>query len=240
MNEPGVVEPGRRLRPEMVAAVAFGIAVGGVAGGIIRGSGMLYTNLFVAGCLLLLLALAGLGGLAAALTHRTSAARALAGFAGVAVISTGVAYSIAPPFRNPNADVEHPGSVTVHVAEPAAIQWDGKATCRTGAHDPTVFIVWMPHVKVGDQWVAVLVNLGPAASPVQAKLTIAFSAPAGSFDYTASSGNGLDATLLGVDGLTGSSRFTAVRVPNPARSPGPEADRLVGTFEWACEPTPSG
>ena len=226
----------------IAVAVAAGVAVGGFAGSTIRGSGMLYTNLFVAGSLLVLLALAGLGGLAAALTQHTSAARTLAGFAGVAVITTGVAYSLASPYRSANADLLHRGSATVQVAEPAAIEWDGAAECRTGPHDPAVFMLWMPHVKVGDQWIAVLLNLDPEASPVQAeKLTIATSSPTvASAHYIASSGNGLEATLVGTNGLTGSLQFTADLVPNPARQHDPDLDRLTGTFAWTCEPTPSG
>jgi hypothetical protein len=238
VNEPGSVETRRLLRPEMIAAIAVGIAVGGVAGAIIRGSGSVYDTWFLAGCLFVLLALAGLGALAAAHAHRTSAARILAGFAGVALVTAGVAYAIAPPYRSPNADLQYPGSATVHVAEPAAIEWDGKATCRTGPHDPTVFMVWMPDVKVGDQWIAVLLNLSRGVTSVQAeKLTIAMVASA---DYVASPGSGLDATQVGINGLTGSVRFSAVPVPVPSRSPEPEPYRLTGTFEWACESTPSG
>jgi hypothetical protein len=226
------------VRPQMIAAIAVGIAVGGVAGAIIRGSGSVYDTWLLAGCLLLLLSLAGLGALAAAHTHRTSAARILAGFAGAALTTAGVTYAVAPPYRSPGADLLYPGSATVHVAEPAAIEWDGTVTCRTGPRDPTVFIVWMPDVKVGGQSIAVLLNLGPGVTSVQAeKLTIA-TVP--SADYVATPGHGLDATQVGIHGLTGSLRFSADLLPNPARSPGPEPARLTGTFEWACESTPSG
>jgi hypothetical protein len=72
VNKPGIVERWQLLRPGMVAAVVAAIAVGGWAGATIKSSGMMYTNLFVAGCLLLVLAVAGLGALAAAHTRTTA------------------------------------------------------------------------------------------------------------------------------------------------------------------------
>jgi hypothetical protein len=240
VSGPGILEASPRIRPGMVAAVAAGIAAGGVAGAIMRGSGMMYTNLFVAACLLIVVALAGLGALAAALTGRTSAARGLAGFAGVAVITTGIAYVIAPPFRDPNADPIHRGSATVHTAELAPSEWVGQVTCRTGPGDPAVFLVWMPHVRVGDKDVAVLLNLRPGATPVQAdKLTIATLSPTVIADYIASPGDGLDTTLIDATGLSGALRFSADVLPNPARLHNPEIDRVTGTFEWTCDPTRS-
>ena len=90
-------------------------------------------------------------------------------------------------------------------------------------HDPTVFLVFMPDVKLTDQWVAVLLNLSPGATSVQIDtLTLAFTSPAGSVDYIASR-DGLGWTSVGPGGLTGGSRFSADRVPSrpvrPNRSP---------------------
>jgi hypothetical protein len=240
VTEPDSADPTPRLQPAIVAAVTAGIVVGAVAGAIIRGSGMMYTNLFVAGCVLTVVALAGLGAFAAAQTRRPRPARILAWFAGITVIATVVTYWIAPPFRDANADLIHPGNATVHAAELAPSTWDGKATCRTGARDPAVFLLWMPHVRVGDRDVAVLLNLGTAATSVQAdKLTIASSSPTGSADYVASPGDGLETLLVGADGMTGRLRFSATLLPNAARLNDPELDRLTGTFEWACDPTRS-
>jgi hypothetical protein len=237
MSESGPVESRRRVRLEMGTAIVVGVALGGLAGAAIRGSGSVYDTWFLAGCLLLLLALAGLGALAAARAQRPRAAYVLAGFAGVALVASGVSYAIASPYRSPNADLLYPGSAAVHVAELVPGEWDGKATCRTGAHDSTVFMVWMPDVKVGTESIAVLLNLNPGATSVQVeKLTIAMVASA---DYVATPGNGLDATQIGANGLTGSVRFSAPFVPTPARVHDPEPNRLTGTFEWACESTPS-
>jgi len=240
VNEPDTGEPRRLSRPQMVAAVAAGIAVGGLAGAVIRGSGSVYDTWFLAGCLFLLLALAGLGGLRAARTQRTNTARILGGFAGVALITAGVAYAVAPPYRSPSADLLHRGSITVHVTQPAAMEWSGRAECRTRPHEPTVFQVFMQGLKVEDRDVMVLLHLSPGTTSLQAELTLDLLSPAGSVDYVASSGNGLDATQIAADGLSGSSRFSAVRVPVPARSPEPEPDRLTGTLEWSCGSTPSG
>ena len=97
---PEAEESGERARrrrtetgpsPGIVAAVAVGIAIGGWAGATMRGSGMLYTNLFVAACLIVVCAVVGLGALAATLTHQPGAARVLAGFTGAAVVATGIA-----------------------------------------------------------------------------------------------------------------------------------------------------
>jgi hypothetical protein len=242
VNRPGIVERGQLRRPEMVAAVVVGIVLGGVAGATFKGSGMFYSNLILGGGLLLVLALVGLGALVAALTHRTSTARVLAGFVGATVIATGVVYAVAPSYRSPTADLIHRGSVAVHVVEPGVIEWNGTATCRTRWNDPAVFLVWMQHVRVGDQSVAVLLNLGPGSTSVRAdKLTIDMLSPtAGTADYIATPGNGLDATSVGADGLTGSVRFSAPLLGNPARAQDPEIDRLSGTLEWACESAPSG
>jgi hypothetical protein len=242
VNTPGIVERWQLLRPEMVAAVVAAIAVGGWAGATIKSSGMMYTNLFVAGCLLLVLAVAGLGALAAAHTQRTSTARVLAVFAGVAAITAGVAYAIAPPYRSASADRLHRGSIALHIDQLAAIDQRTEAECRTGPNDPAVFMVFMQGLKVDGRDVMVLLNLSPGATSVQVeKITIVtMPAVAGSTDHFASSGTGLDATLVGPDGLSGSLRFSAAPVPDPARSTAPELDRLTGTFEWVCDPTPSG
>lgn len=240
MNESGAREPRRLLRPEVIIAAA-GIAVGVSAGVAIRGSGPLPTSLFLGGCLFVLVALAGLGALGAALRHRAWAARSLAAFAGGAVIAAAVAYPIAPSYRSPGADLEHRGSGTVRLDMPSAIDWHGKTTCRRRQQDSAVSTVFMPDVRIDDRWAAVLLRFDTSATPGQAELTLSFISPTeGSTDYRASSGAGLDPTLVAADRLSGSMRFAAMRLPGQGRSPDPVRDRLTGAFGWACEPSPSG
>lgn len=234
MNKPGVVERWQLLHPGMVAALVAGTALGGWAGATFKGSGMFYSNLILAGGLLLLLALSGLGALLAARTGERSRARIMAGFVGMTVIATGVAFAVAPPFRSAGAPLIHEGNATLKVAEPAALQVQGEATCRK-SRDPAVFVVWMPHVRSGDKDVAVLLNLSPGSPPALVeKVTIVYQLPGVVADYTASPGQGLDAMVVGADGLTGTLRFSAALVPVAGRSPDPDVDRLSGAFEWAC------
>ena len=240
MNKPGFVERWQLSQPGMIAAVVAGIVLGGVAGATFKGSGMFFSNLILAGGMLLLVAVVGLGALVAARTGETSAARIMAGLAGATVIATGVTYVVAPPFRSAGAPLIHEGNATIHVAEPAALEVRGKATCNR-SRDTAVFVVWMPDVRSGDQDVGVLLNLSPGATPVVVeKLTIVYRSPVVNADYFATPGHGLNGMLVGADGLTGSLRFSAGLVPVAGRSHDPEVDRLTGTFEWACESTPSG
>ncbi len=242
MNTPGIIERWQLRRPEMLVAVVAGIAVGGWAGATFRGSGMFYSNLILGGCLLLLLALAGLGALAAALTHRTRAAGALAAFSGMALIATGVAYTIAPPYRSADAPFKYRGNATLRIAEYSATEWRAEAVCATRERETSVTRVSAQDVKIGDRWVSVDITSNPGASSFQADvLTIgSYSPTERSRDFAASSGTGLDATTVGADGLTGSVRFSAILLPNPYRLQDPEFSRLTGTFAWACESMPSG
>jgi hypothetical protein len=240
VNRSGIVERWQLLQPGMVVALVAGTALGIWAGATFKGSGMFFSNLILAGGLILLLALVGLGALVAARTGETGGARILARFVGVTVIATGVAYLVAPPFRSAGAPLVHEGSATVHVAEPAALEVHGKATCKE-SRDPAVFVVYMPDVRSGHQDVAVLLNLSPGATPALVeKLTIVYNSPGAIADYVASPGKSVDVMQVGADGLTGSLRFSAVLVPVAGRSPDPDIDMLTGTFEWACESTPSG
>lgn len=240
VNRPGIVERWQLLHPGMIAALVAGTALGGWAGATFKGSGMFYSNLMLAGGLLLLLALSGLGALVAARTGATGRARIMAGFTGATVIATGVAYAVAPPFRSAGAPLIHEGSATLNVSEPAALEVRGKATCKQ-SRDPAVFVVWMPDVRSGDNDVAVLLNLSPGSTPVLVeKLTIVYSSPGVFADYVATPRQGLDTETVGADGLTGSLRFSAALVPVAGRLRDPDVDRLTGTFEWACSSTPSG
>ena len=240
MGRSGIVERWQLLHPGMIAALVAGTALGGWAGATFKGSGMFYSNVILAGGLLLLLALSGLGALLAARTGERSRARIMAGFVGMTVIATGVAFAVAPPFRSAGAPLIHEGNATVNVAEPTALEVHGKATCKQ-LRDRPLFIVYMPDVRSGDKDVAVLLNLSPGSPPVHVeKVTIVYHSPEVLADYIASPGQGLDAMVVGADGLTGTLRFSAALVPVAGRSPDPDVDRLSGTFEWACSSAPSG
>ena len=238
MSETGRVERRRAPRPEVVAAIAGGTAIGALAGAASRGSGSIYTSLFVAACLLVVIVLAGLAAVWATSARRIAAARALAAFTGVAVIAAGVGYTLAPPYRSPDADLEHPGTVIVHVAQPQVMDWRAAATCRSHPPGVSVFSVFMPDTMLGDRRVAVLLRLVPSGAVVRTELTISTSSPtAGSADYVATTGPDLSVTDLGTGAFTGHLRFTAVRVPGPSGSRATEPDQLSGTVDWSCQPS---
>jgi hypothetical protein len=240
MAEPGSIQPRQRVRPMIVAASAVGVLVGGWAGTVMRGSGMFFSNLILAGCLVVVLTIIGAGALAAGLTGRHTAARAAAGFVAMTVATTVVAYAVAPPYRSPDAGIDHPGRVIVHIGEPAPIEWSEAATCRTRERDTPVFRVSANHQETEERTVSVTLNLGQGSTPGRDEFWISLLAlPAGITQYVVSSGTGLDVTLAGADGLTGSARFAAPREPGAYRSPDPEPVTLTGTIEWTCVPTPS-
>ena len=238
MREPGRVERRQPPRPEVVAAIAGGMAAGALVGVAIRGSGSIYTSLFLAGGLLGVIVLAGLAAVWATIARRSGTARALAAFTGVALIAAGVGYALGPAYRSPDADLEHPGTVIVHVAEPKAMDWRAAATCRSHPPGATVFLVFMPDTMLGDRWVAVLLRLVPNGGAMRTELTISMSSPtAGSADYVATTGPDLSVTDLGTGAFTGHLRFTAVRVPGPSGSRATEPDQLSGTVDWSCQPS---
>jgi hypothetical protein len=242
VNKPGIVERWQLSQPGVIAAVVAGIILGGVAGATFKGSGMFFSNLILGGGLLVLLVMVGLGAVAATATRRTGGARILGVFVGTTVIATGVGYALAPRHRSIDDPFDHRGSATLQIAEYAATEWRAEARCRKGPRDSTVSEVSMLDVKIDERWVSVFLRLSPAATSVQAgTLTIgSYSPTERSADYSAAPGSGLDATLVGADGLSGKVRYSAVLMPNPARPTVPGFDRLTGTFEWACESTPSG
>ncbi|MEW6224055.1 MAG: hypothetical protein AB1627_05435 [Chloroflexota bacterium] len=236
MREPGRVERRQPPRPEVVAAIAGGMAAGGLVGVAIRGSGSIYTSLFLAGGLLVVVVLAGLAAVWATIAGRSGAARALAAFTTVALIAAGVGYALGPPYRSPDADLEHPGTVVVHVAQPEVMDWRAAATCRSHPPGASVSMVFMPYTMLGDRWVAVLLRLVPTGAAVRTDLTISISSPtAGSADYVATTGADLSVTDLGTGARSGHLRFTAVRVPGPSSSRATEPDRLGGTLDWSCQ-----
>ena len=240
MVQPGSSPPRQRVRSEIVAAIVAGVLVGGWAGAVMRGSGMFFSSVILAGCLFVVLAIVGVGAVAAGLTGRDTASRASAGFVSLAVIATVVAYTVAPPYRSPDAGIDNPGRVTVHIAEPTPVEWSEAAFCRTRERDAPVFRVFANHQETKERTVGVTLNLGQGATPGGDEFWISLLAlPAGVTQYVVSSGSGLDVTLASADGLTGSARFAAPRESGAYRSPDPEPARLTGTIEWTCEPTPS-
>lgn len=235
--EPGHIRPAQRARPIIVAPIIVGILIGGWAGMVMRGSGMFFSNLILAGCLAVVLAIVGAAALAAGLTGRGDAARAAAGFVGTTVVATVVAYVVAPPYRSPDAGIDHPGRIIVHIAEPAVVEWSEAAICRTRERDTPVFRVSANHQEAGERTVGITLNLGQGSTPDGNELWISVLAlPAGITQYLAPPGSGLAVTLDGPDGLTGSARFTAPREAGAYRSPDAEPATLSGTIEWACEP----
>lgn len=240
MVEPGSRRPRPRMRPEFVAAIVAGALIGGWAGIVMRGSGMFFSNVILAGSLLVVLAIVGVGAVAARLTGRATVARAAGGFVGVTVIATVAAYAVAPPYRSPDAGADHPGRVTVHVAEPRPTDWSEAAFCRTRERGTPVFRVFANHQEANERTVSITLNLGEGATPGGDELWISILAvPAGVTQYV-TSGGGLDVTLGGAEGLTGSARFAAPKEPAARRSPDLEPARLTGTIDWTCEPSPSG
>jgi hypothetical protein len=235
VSKPGIVERWKLSQPGVIAAVVAGIVLGGAAGATFKGSGMFFSNLILGGGLLLVLVFVGLGAIVAGLAHRADAARILAVFTGVTVIATGVVFALAPRYRSTSDPIDHGGDATLHIAEYAETEWRAQARCRRGPLETTVSEVSMLDVKIGERWVSVFVQLSPGATSARAgKLWIGSYSPAEpAADYSASLGSGLDAVLVGPDGMSGSVRFSAVLVPNSARHTVPEFDRLTGTFEWA-------
>ena len=240
MVEPGSSRPSQRVRSEIVAAIAGGVLVGGWAGAVMRGSGMFFSNVILAGSMLVVLGIVGVAALAARLTGRNIAARAAGGFVGATVMATVVAYAVAPPYRSPDAGVDLPGRVTVRIAEPTPVDWSDAAFCRTREHDTRVFRVFANHQETRERTLSVTVNLGQGTTRGGDELWISLLAiPAGVTQYVVSSGSGLEVTLVGADGLTGSVRFMAPKVSDGYRSPDLEPARLTGTIEWTCQPAAS-
>jgi hypothetical protein len=242
VNQPGFVERWQLSRPGVIAAAGAGIVLGGFAGATLKGSGMFFSNLILGGVLLVFLVLVGICAVAAALMHRTRAARILAGFIGMTVIATGVAYAVAPRYRSTDEPFDHRGSVTISLTELGVAEWRAEATCRRGPRDRTVTQVYIRdvHATIGDRWFSFGLWLSPGATSVQAgTLSFSLGLPGGSsVSYSAPPGDAMEATLVSADGLTGSLQFSAAPIPDPYH-PNPEFDRLTGTFEWACASTPS-
>lgn len=232
MSEPVPLSGRRFWQQPWLLAVAVGVVAGIWVGATSRGFGSVYTTLFLGGGLTVFVVCVLIGSAVVALGGRNEAARALFAFAVAAPTAAVLAYELAPPYRSPDAPVIHDGAVDVVLDGPTELAWHADATCRVDRGASAASAVWAPDVKVGERWVAVLVRLD--AGPSVGQATIAFSSPTGGADYSATTERGLAPLAISPDGLRGSVRLSAPRVPVSGRpSPAPD-DQIAGTVEWAC------
>jgi len=229
-----------RLRPSLVVALIAGAVLGGWAGAYMRGSGMFYSDLFVGAILILFVAAAGVAAGAAARAGQDEAARALAGFAVMTVVAAGILFAISSPYRDADPGVVHSGRATLRAAELPPFEWRMGSRCLIRDGEASVFSVEMNAREASEQYVGVSMRFVSSGAWPRPGLSISlFSPPESLILYTADLGDGATSVLDSADGLRGHVRFSANRVPDQSRSPGPEPARLTGSIEWDCTVPPS-
>jgi len=244
VGDSGGIRPWQRLRPVVVVAVIAGAVIGGWAGAYMHGSGMFYSDLFVGAVLILVVAIAGVGAAAAARSHQDGAAQALAGFAVMTVIATGVLFVISPPYRGPNPGVEYFGRATMRIAELPPGEWPMGSTCKILDGEASVFSVAVNLRTDAEQQIDASVSFVPSGWRPQPGIWISVwprgvDSPTSLTFYAADFGNGADVVMDSADGLRGHVRFSASPVPDQSRPPAPdEPDHLTGTLEWDCTVPP--
>jgi len=240
MSDAGGIRLRERLRPALVVALIAGAVIGGWAGAYMRGSGMLYSDLFVGAILVLIVAVAGVAAVAAARAGQDETARALAGFAVMTVVAAGVLFAISSPYRGVNPGVVHFGRATMRAAEMPPFEWRMGSRCLIRDGEASVFSAEMNLREASKQDVGAAMQFVPGGSWPRPGLSISLMSPPESpVFYTADFGAGAEMAMDSADGLRGHVRFSADRVPDQFRSPGPEPARLTGSIEWDCTVPPS-
>jgi hypothetical protein len=240
VSDSGGIRPTERLRPALVVALIAGAVIGGWAGAYMRGSGMFYSDLFVGAILVLIVAIAGVAAAAAARTHRDETARALAAFAAMTVVAAGVLFAISSPYRGVSPGVVHFGRATMRADELPPFEWRMGSSCLIRDGEASVFSAEMNLRAASELNVSATFQTIPTGSWPRPGISIALVAPATSpVFYAADFGNGAEMAMDSADGLRGHLRFSAERVPDQLRSPGPEPARLTGSIEWDCTVPPS-
>ncbi len=217
--------------PGRLVAMAVGVGVGAWIGATIQGSGMLYTNLFLGACLLVLIAATGASALVAAKTSHAGTAGNLASFAAAIVVATPLALAVAPGYQAPVVATDRPASVVVRLDEPTANAWTVTGKCSV-AIDKAWVSVW---ADIGQllpgTWASISLGLRPGPAPALTGLTI-LTRP-GTDVYEAAKPD-LEATTVAADGLEGTVRFTAARVARGAAASRDPSARFSGTLDWSC------
>jgi hypothetical protein len=230
-----------RPRPAVVIALLAGAVIGGWSGAYMRGSGMFYSDLFVGAVLVLIVTIAGVGAAVAAHVDQDGAARALKGFALMAVIAAAITFAISPPYRGENPGVTSFGSATMRIAELPPFEWPMGSRCLIRDGETSVFSTEVNLRYATRQTVGASMHFIPSGSWPRPGISIGLvTMPEGPAFYAADFGRGADAVLDSADGLRGHVRFSLDRAPDQVRSPRPdEPDHLTGTLEWDCTVPPS-
>jgi hypothetical protein len=240
MSDSGGIGLGERVRLRMVVALLSGAAIGGWAGAYMRGSGMFYSNLFVGAVLLVVVAIAGVGAVAATRTKRRELARALTGFATVAVVAAATTFTTSSPYRGVNPGTTFDGSATMRTAELPPFEWPMGSRCLIRDDETSVFSAEVNLRYATEQTIGAAMQFMPSGSWKRPGISISLlTMPDTPAFYAADFGNGAEVELDSADGLRGRVKFALDRAPDQFRSPRPdEPARLTGNLEWDCTVPP--
>jgi hypothetical protein len=228
-----------------IASFVIGAGIGLAAGSWIHYQrslaglgGVLGTAVGGAGILSLLGAAVAIA-LVAAILRRRAIVTASAAFA-IGVVVGGLAGSTTGPTFHPA--VAGPGTATVVLTQPAALEWRGDATCTTIENGAAIVTVRAPTLtRLGGQVVWLTLTIGDGAA-VASELSIGQpldpdASPPYPYRAYSAAEPALTSEVTGADRRAGTIRFAdLVLTEGPVLPLDPPAAHLAGRAEWSCEP----